>query len=68
MRGNGLKLCQGRSRLHIRKHSFSERAVRYWHRLPWEVVGLPSPEVFHKHVDVALSDMVSGHGGDGLMV
>ena len=28
----------------------------------------PSLKVFKNHVDVALSDMVSGHGGDGLMV
>ena len=27
-----------------------------------------SLEVFRKHVDVALRDMVSGHGGDGLTV
>jgi len=26
----------------------------------------PSLEVFRKHVDVALREMVSGHGGDGL--
>ena len=25
-------------------------------------------EVLERHVDVALMDMVSGHGGDGLMV
>ena len=28
----------------------------------------PSMEVFKKCVDVALRDMVSGHGGDSLMV
>ena len=28
----------------------------------------PSLEQFKKQVDVALRDMVSGHGGDGLMV
>ena len=28
----------------------------------------PSLEVLRKHVAVALRDMVSGHGGDGLMV
>ena len=33
-----------------------------------EVVESLSLEVFKKHVDVALRDMVSGHGGDGLMV
>ena len=31
-------------------------------------MGSPSLEVFKKHEDVALRDMVSGHGGDGLIV
>jgi len=31
-------------------------------------VELPTLEVFKNHGDVALRDMVSGHGGDGLMV
>ena len=28
----------------------------------------PSLEVFRNHGDVAMRDMVNGHGGDGLMV
>jgi len=37
----------------------------HWHRLPREVVKLPSLEVFQNCVDLALRDMVSGHGGMG---
>jgi len=42
--------------------------VRQWHRLPREVVGSPSMEVIRSRADVALRDVVSGHGESGLMV
>ena len=54
--------------MNIRKNFLSERMVRCLYRLHREVVGSPSLEVLKKRVDVALSDMLSGHGGDGLVV
>ena len=51
----------------IRKNFLSERAVRQQHRLHREVVESPSLKVFKTHADVVLRDVVSGHGGDGLV-
>ena len=41
--------------------------VKQWHRLAREVVQSLSLEMFKNHMDVALRDMVRGHGGDGLV-
>ena len=49
-------------RLDLRKSFFSERVVMHWHR---KVEESPSLEVFKNHGDVALRDVVSGHGGRG---
>ena len=56
----------GRFRLDIRKHFFLERVVMQWHSCPGWWCSPLSMEVFKNHVDVALRDVVSGHGGGGL--
>ena len=57
MRGNGLKLCQGRFRLDI-KRNFSERVVRNWKGLPRDVGVSLSMEALKKRVDMVLRSMV----------
>ena len=54
-RGNGSKLHQGRFRMDIRKHFFTEAVVKHWNMLPREVVDAPSLSLFQRHLENALN-------------
>ena len=56
MRGNGSKLRQGRFRLDMKKHFFTERVVKQWNRVPRELVGVPGLSMFKGDLDNALNN------------
>lgn len=61
----GKELHQGRFGLDIWKNLFSESVFKHWNKLPREVIESLSLEIFKKHVNVSLRDMVSERGCDG---
>lgn len=58
MRDTRHKLGQQRFKLSIRKNFFPLRTVRYWSRLPRELVQSPSWEVFKTKLDKDLSNLI----------
>lgn len=58
-RRNGLKLCDRRFKLDIRKNFFVEKLVSPCNELPREVMESLSLEAFKRQLDVALSAMSS---------
>jgi len=58
MCGHGTKLHQGMFRRNIRRNSLTRRLIKYWDRLPSEVVDVPCLPVFKRHLDNALNDML----------
>ncbi|KAK4828075.1 hypothetical protein QYF61_023135 [Mycteria americana] len=58
IRGNGMKLHQGKFRLDIRTRFFTERVAGPWNRLPREVVTAPSLSESKERLDDTLNHMV----------
>ena len=57
-RGDGHKLKHRRFPLNIRKHFFTVRVNKSWHRLPREVVESPSVEIFKSCLDTVLHNQL----------
>lgn len=57
-RGTGLKSCQGRFRLDIKKNFLTQMVINHWNSVPREAADSPSLEVFKRHVDTAVMVLV----------
>ncbi|KFQ36676.1 hypothetical protein N332_13081, partial [Mesitornis unicolor] len=55
---NGIKLKEGRFRLHRKINFFTMRVVKHWNRLPREVMEAPALETFKVRLDGALSNLI----------
>jgi len=53
-----LGTIQGRFRLDISEHFFTERMLKPWNRLPREVVDAPSLSVLKRPLDSALNNVL----------
>lgn len=47
-------------RTYMRKNFFTVRVTERWNRLPREVVGSPSLEIFKAHLDAYLGSLLQG--------
>ena len=51
LRGHSLKLYKKSSRLELRKHSFSQRIVDHWNKLPDDIVSAATISTFKRRLD-----------------
>jgi len=57
-RGSGRTMKCRKLCLNIRKHFFSVRVTKHWHRLPRETVECHSLEIFKSHLDMILDNQL----------
>jgi len=57
-RGNGHKLKHRKFYLNTRKNFFTLRVTEPWNRLPRDVVGSPSLEIFKTYLDAVLCSLL----------